>query len=199
MTVPEDLEIEKVLCGQSSVLFLGGDDPRNTTVCVVSGAFNPVHDGHLKMAEVGAAKIQKPAVFELCVANADKPTLTLEETKSRIGQDFGGHSLALTRAPTFLEKAAIFPGATFMAGVDTIFRVALPRFYDDDISVRDMAIDEITGYGCRFLVFGRSIEGRFIRLSDLSLPDALHAICDDVSEDDFRCDESSTQIRGENS
>lgn len=197
MTLPDDSEIEKVLSGESSVLFLGGDDPRKSSVCVISGAFNPVHSGHLEMARFGQERLSRPAVFELCVANADKPALTLEETRARIEQDFGSNQIALTRAPTFLEKAAIFPGATFLVGVDTIYRVAVPRFYEDDFAIRDMAIDELTGFGCRFLVFGRSIENRFVRLRDLDLPPALVSICDEVDESEFRSDESSSNIRGD--
>lgn len=197
MNHPNDAEIEKVLHGQSSVLFVRGDDPRNLPVCVISGSFNPIHDGHRKMAELGATRLNRPVIFELCVANADKPALTLDQTHARIKQDFNGHSLALTRAPTFLEKAAIFPGATFLVGVDTVFRVALPRFYEDDLAMRDMAIDELRQYGCRFLVFGREIENRFICLSDLDLPSELMAICDELVEDEFRSGESSSQIRKE--
>lgn len=197
MTLPNDSEIEKVLSGESSVLFVRGDDPRNQPVCVISGAFNPLHRGHRQMAAVGATRLERPVIYELCVANADKMPLSLEETRNRIQQEFDGHPVALTRAPTFLEKAAIFPGATFLVGVDTVYRVALPRFYDDEVSVRDMAINELQQYGCRFLVFGREIAGRFISLSDVSLPNELLAICDELTEDEFRSEESSSKLRDE--
>ena len=197
MNLPNDSAIEMVLDGMSNVLFVRGDDPRNLPVCVISGSFNPLHDGHRKMASLGAHRLDRPVIYELCVANADKPTLSLQDTRARIQQDFDGCPVALTRAPTFLEKAAIFPGATFLVGVDTVYRVALPRFYDDDVSVRDMAINELKQYGCRFLVFGREIEGRFVSLSDLSLPDELMAICDELGEHEFRSGDSSSQIRGE--
>lgn len=188
-------EIQQVLAGNSSVHFVRGDDLRNKPVCVMSGAFNPIHDGHREMATFGAAHLGRSVVFELSVANAEKPTLTLDETHQRIDQDFGTHSVALTSAPTFLEKATIFPGAVFLVGVDTVFRIGQPRFYGDDPSLRDMAISELAAFQCRFLVFGRQIEDRFVCLRDVPLPDSLLPICDEVSEREFRSELSSSHLR----
>ena len=48
---------------------------------------------------------------------------------------------------------------------------------------------------CRFLVFGRLLEDRFQTLDQLALPRPLAALCQAVSEADFREDISSTQLR----
>jgi hypothetical protein len=104
-------------------------------------------------------------------------------------------SIALTRAPTFREKAEAFPGATFVVGVDTLLRIAEPRYYGDDHAKRDAAIAEIAERGCRFLVFGRELDGRFVTLGDLNLPTELRRLCDEVPESEFREDVSSTELR----
>ena len=57
------------------------------------------------------------------------------------------------------------------------------------------AIAEIASRGCRFLAFGRVIDGKFTVLSDLMLPPALAAICDEVPAAEFREDVSSTELR----
>jgi hypothetical protein len=103
--------------------------------------------------------------------------------------------IALTRAPTFREKAALFPGATFVVGADTIVRIAEARYYGGDANRRDEAVAAIAAQGCRFLVFGRQLAEGFETLSALSLPPALAELCDEVPADEFREDISSTEIR----
>ena len=50
--------------------------------------------------------------------------------------------------------------------------------------------------GNQFLVFGRADgEDGFLTLSGVALTDELRALCTEVSEDEFRRDISSTQIR----
>ncbi|MGC3969509.1 MAG: hypothetical protein QM775_19760 [Pirellulales bacterium] len=104
--------------------------------------------------------------------------------------------LCFTRAPRMVQKARLFPGRTIVCGLDTITRVADLRFANDSEAERDATIAEIAKLGNRFLVFGRTkLDGGFQTLDDLDLPPALRAICDGVSEAEFRADVSSTQIR----
>ena len=112
-------------------------------------------------------------------------------------QAFGSRTTAadlITRAPTFVEKAELFPGATFVVGADTMVRIAEPRYYGGDDRGGTMR-DLIARQGCRFLVFGRKVAGRFQSLGDLVLPAALRALCDEVPEAEFREDVSSTELR----
>jgi len=101
----------------------------------------------------------------------------------------------LTRAATFAEKAVLFPGSLFVIGADTIVRIADPQYYGQDPRARDQAIAHIADQGCRFLVFGRVVSGEFQSASELKLPADLLAICQEVSEDEFRDDVSSTELR----
>jgi hypothetical protein len=59
------------------------------------------------------------------------------------------------------------------------------------------AIAEIVARGCRFLVFGRAVDGVFRTLADLRLPDTLACICREVPEREFRQDISSTDLRSQ--
>lgn len=197
MSEPSDQQIEKLLSGPSNVLFASGVDIRQEQPCVLAGSFNPLHEGHLEMASFGAAHTGKPVLFELCLSNIDKPTLTLQETRQRIQQNYEPGTLVLTQAPTFLEKSAIFPGSVFLVGIDTLVRIVSPDYYDNDVQARDMALEEIAAFGCRFLVFGREIASRFFSLDDIELSPTLMSICDGVPESEFRSGHSSTTIRRE--
>jgi hypothetical protein len=101
----------------------------------------------------------------------------------------------LTRAATFVEKARLMPGCLFIVGADTLIRIADPRYYGGDRAQRDAAIVELADLGCRFLVFGRPLDGSFLALAELNLPAGLRALCDDVSESEFRANVSSSELR----
>ncbi len=179
---------EAILHNESSV-------PRVPSRAVFSGAFNPIHVGHEEMVSVASKELGSPVDHEISILNVDKPPLDYLEIGKRIDQFEAEHSVWLSRAPTFVEKARLFPGVTFIVGIDTLRRVAAPRYYRGSEAACLKAIEEIAERGCRFLVFGRSIGGSFIRLSDLDLPAPLASICREVPESRFRQDVSSTEIR----
>lgn len=162
---------------------------------VFPGAFNPLHEGHRRIAEVGGEVAAATVHFELSIANVDKQPLNHDEVVCRIKQFALEQSVWITRAPTFVEKARLFPGAVFLTGADTIARIADVRYYDECDALRDEAINEIDRNGCRFLVFGRHFDGRFCTLSDIELPETLGLLCSEVPEERFRLDVSSTELR----
>jgi nicotinamide mononucleotide (NMN) deamidase PncC len=173
---------------------LRADAPRPAVL--LPGAFNPLHEGHCGMAAVAARLVGGSAAFELSVANVDKPPLAVEEVRRRLAQFTWLAPLWLTRAPTFAEKAALFPGVVFAVGADTAARIVAPRYYGDSAERMAEALDFIRGQGCRFLVAGRvDKEGKFVGLDNLSLPPAYRDLFTAIPEAEFRLDLSSTQLR----
>jgi len=166
-----------------------------TPSVVLSGAFDPLHAGHRRMAEVAEQLLGRRVHFELSIVNADKPPLDYQELQRRLDQFTADEPVLLTRAATFEAKSALFRGATFAVGVDTLRRIATPTYYGDDPAARLAALESIAERGCRFLVFGRDMGTGFVRLSDLDLPKTLQAICQEVPADIFREDISSTALR----
>ena len=160
--------------------------------CLLPGSFNPVHEGHRRMLRVAAAMLGTDPAYELAIPNPDKPPLSPEDAAARLARFGGDEAVWLTRAPTFPEKARIFPGATFAVGVDTIVRIAEPRYYGGPEGL-ERAI-ALLGT-CRFLVFGRRAEAGFETLESVVLPEPLRALCDGISKADFRADVSSTELR----
>ena len=159
---------------------------------ILSGSFNPLHDGHRRMMAIAEARLGQPGVFELSVENPDKPLLDYIEIQERLTQFQG--NVRLTRLPTFRDKACEFPGATFAVGIDTLLRIADPRYYGGEAQ-RDEAVAAMLEAGVSFLVFGRLVGGTFQGLSRATLPAALSGACTEVTEDEFRTDLSSTELR----
>jgi nicotinamide mononucleotide (NMN) deamidase PncC len=170
-----------------------GNDTHKPTI-LFPGAFNPLHAGHRRMAEIASERLGAPTTFELSITNVDKPMLDFVELADRL-QGLSGNEVLLTRAPTFYDKAQLVPGCVFVVGVDTLNRIADQYYYGDETAHRDAAIESISQQGCRFLVFGRVVNGGFLSVNDLNLPHALRKLCDEVPESMFRADVSSTELR----
>jgi hypothetical protein len=160
---------------------------------LLAGSFNPLHEGHRGMARLASV----PVAFELSVTNVEKPPLTLEDVHTRLTPFIGFADVWLTRAPTFVEKARLFPGVLFLVGADTAARLVQPRFYGDSAEAMHRALHELREHGCRFLVAGRWDGQQFVDLAQLVLPTEFADLFEGVSESAFRVDISSTQLRVE--
>ena len=159
---------------------------------LLPGSFNPLHDGHRRMLAHAEAKLGRAGAFELSIENPDKPMLDYLAIRDRLAQF--QHPVWLTRLPSFLEKARCFPEATFVLGIDTLVRIADPRYYGSKRECgRQLA--ELLDLGARFLAFGRVIDSAFRELDDCPLPQPLRDACTAVPEAEFRADISSTDLR----
>lgn len=168
--------------------------PNRRPAGVLSGAFHPLHGGHVKLREAAEQFLGGAVHYELPIANADKPSLDYLSIDERYRQ-FADSTLAVTSAPTFVEKIRFFEGVTFVVGVDTAERIVDPRFYGDAPTEMERALSQIASAGCRFLVAGRRTTAGFQTIRDVALPAEFVGLFAELPESEFRMDVSSTQSR----
>ena len=124
-----------------------------------------MHNGHVKMAEYAEKLTGEKVTLEISIFNVDKPPLDFIEMQSRYdalqeepSAVLNKWSLVFSNAPTFVEKCRLFPGATFIVGIDTLKRIVEMKYYDSSKDKRDRALQEIVNLGNRFIVLKAASE-----------------------------------------
>ena len=101
------------------------DTPPNDAI-MLAGSFRPLHRAHRALLETGlsvAGKALTPC-FEISVRNVEKPEIATSDLDERVQQfQEPGDIVIVTCAATFLEKARLMPGTTFVIGYDTAVRL----------------------------------------------------------------------------
>jgi Cytidylyltransferase-like len=185
-------ELDRVTAQPDGQMMLSAPPPS----VLLPGSFNPMHAGHVMLARVAEELRQQPLAFEISVTNVDKPPLAGETVRGRLAQFAWKSPVELTRAPTFLEKARVFPRTTFVIGADTAERLVAPKYYGDDEGRMHVALEEIGNSGASFLVAVRiDAAGRLRALSDIPVPRRYTDLFTPIPEHRFRLDTSSSEIR----
>lgn len=158
---------------------------------LLPGSFNPLHKGHEGLLLAAEHATGREGILELSVGNVDKPSLSIIEIERRLLQMKGVYSVVLTCAPTFAEKAKLFPGAWFALGYDTAIRLLSPDYHSDIPAM--LARFELLG--SRFVVAGRLHQDVFRALENLHVPAGFEELFLPISRTTFREDISSSELR----
>ena len=182
-----DREKHYLVLQKNGELHFDGDHPS----VLLSGSFNPLHEGHEGLLKVAALERCLDGGFELAIRNADKGEMDIEDVLVRMSQFAGKYALVITCVPTFLEKAEILKENTaFAVGIDTAQRMPNPRYYGGEEGA-EKAREALEKKKSTFLVAGRAVDGEFCNQIDRiegKWKDLFHLIS-------FRKDISSTEIR----
>ncbi len=199
MSSPASLRLDRLpVLVTATGAILRHDPQLHRPALVLPGSFNPLHAGHWQLGAAAGRLLGATAVYELSVANVDKPDLTLDEVHRRVGQFAGRADVWVTRAPRFTDKAELFPATTFAVGADTALRLVEPRYYHGDSARMLSALALLEDRGCCFLVAPRvDAAGKLLTLADVQVPHAYRALFTAVAPEVFRSDISSTALRGQ--
>ena len=186
-------ELDRVTAQPDGQMMLSAPRPP----VLLPGSFNPVHAGHVLLAQVAEELRQQPLAFEISVTNVDKPPLAGKTVRRRlcaIRREVAGRTHA--ERPPSSRSRACFRKTTFVIGADTAERLVAPRYYGDDEVRMHVALEEIANSGGSFLVAVRiDAAGRVRALSDIPVPRRYADLFTEIPEHRFRLDTSSSEIR----
>ncbi|XP_073300583.1 uncharacterized protein [Primulina huaijiensis] len=201
----EDQELEKLINGQICYMvypFLNGiyglNILKSERKIILSGSFNPLHYGNIKLLEVAMSYLQRDGYpcFELSAVNANQPPLTVYQIKERVRQfEKAEKTVIISNQPYFCKKAELSPGSAFVNGADTAARLINPKYYGGDYGKNVKLLCGCKNKGCLFLVGDRNADGVFTVLDDLDIPEQLNDMFISIPAKQFRTDISSTEIR----
>jgi hypothetical protein len=179
--------LDKLISGELPYILVGCDDFPDKTI-LMPGSFNPLHRGHEELLLAAEKQSGRDGILELSVTNVDKSPLSIIDVERRLLQLKGMYSVVLTCAPTFAEKAELFPGAWFALGYDTAIRLLSPDYHDDVPAM----LARFKELDARFVVAGRLHEEAFQTLENLHIPTDFEELFIPARGTTFREEISST-------
>ena len=160
---------------------------------LLPGSFDPCHGGHQMIADAVERQYSRRVAYAVTADPVHKPSLRAVDLLDRVASVRVGagrtRPIVLTeRDPLFIEKARQFPGAGIALGVDALVRMLDPSWGPN---VGEM-LETFRALGTRFYVVGRSVDGRWMTLAGVPIPNAYRGLFEPV---EGRHDVSSTELR----
>jgi nicotinic acid mononucleotide adenylyltransferase len=145
---------------------------------LMSGAYNPPHEGHFGLSQQMLDTYNRRVVFEITAEPPHKDALSVQDMLKRSKLLQGNDRFFTRKTPLYIDKARAFPSVPLVMGADAAVRLLDPKW---GISVQDL-LKEFKSLGTKIYVAGRQIDGKFINAS---------AIIDDISFDILKSSEIS--------
>ena len=156
------------------------------------GSFDPLHFGHELMAAQTERMTGKKVVFAIAGSHPDKGAVPEDMLLRRAEQFRWRWPVVFAReASLYIEKARKFPAVGMLIGADVALGIMNPKYYGGEQQCAAV-LGELRTMQARFYVVGREIEGQFVTLDDLPIPQHLRDLFLPVSG---RWDVRSRELR----
>ncbi|HTK05200.1 MAG TPA: hypothetical protein VL500_06445 [Candidatus Eisenbacteria bacterium] len=140
------------------------------------GSFDPLHHGHELMAAQTERMTGKKVVFAITGSHPDKGEVPTAALLRRAEQFRWSWPVLFTKgAALYVEKARKFPGLGMLIGADVALGILNPKYYGG-AEACEAVLRELIERRARFYVVGREIEGKFVTLDDLPIPEHLRVL-----------------------
>lgn len=171
--------------------------PKSNHLALMSGAFNPLHEGHTSVAQHVMDQYNKTVVYEVTAEPPHKEPMTVQALLQR-AKLLQGYDRFFTKSnPLYLDKARAFPGVPLVVGADAMLRMLDPKW---GVNPKEL-LSEFQKLNTTLLVSGRLVDGKFVSYSDI-LNDIyqkdsqlINLALDVLKPVDGRVDISSTELR----
>ena len=121
-------------------------------VILMSGSYNPLHHGHLKLTRTIEDMTGKRVVFEIPNTHPDKGRIPDTEMMRRADQFLMFAPVLLTdNAPLFIDKARRYPGVPMVIGADVMQGILDTRHYGGSLKNLFDVLDEFHRLGTVFM------------------------------------------------
>jgi cytidyltransferase-like protein len=175
-------------------------NPSLKNIVMLPGNFNPLHQGHITALKSACELNHTDGIYELCVVNIDKAPLSFDDIQQKISS-FDSRPVVLTNAPLFTDKNKLFPGISYVIGIDTAIRLINPKYTYGDADLMIENIMNMTFNNTKFYVSSRLFgnaniskdfplklkDDELLRLTDIMLyiPNILQKYFIEITDDKY--------------
>lgn len=147
--------------------------------CLLPGSFNPLHFGHLAIAQWMERETGRRVVFQISQHHPIKRDLAFDEgeLRRRLLQFRFRHPIVVTRFEgLYFDKARRFPGAHILMGADALINMLNPQYYIGGEEGLRRELQECLDRETIFWVVDRECDGVTRSLTNIPIPSGYESL-----------------------
>lgn len=132
---------------------------------LMSGAFNPPHEGHFGIAQAAQEQYHYTTAFEITAEPPHKDALSVQTLLQRAQLLKGYDRLFTGKLPYYLDKARKYPGRPMILGADAMVRMMDPKW---GLNLGEM-FGEFYNLNTKLFISAREIDGKLMTCESILL------------------------------